>query len=359
MCRMNHSLVFLLACFSVVLTVEPTSAADLEMVDGYGNVTGFVDVSRKGLTVIENTGDRFFYQRARQYDLPGGRYLGFYNLTLNRIIRFPRSGHGPVERADLNTPYPQFVPATVSVRPIGSGRGFAPYLDSWLAPPLGSPPIGVSPYPAIVPYGGGPYVGGYYSSGTTLSVGPINPSIGLTSPHPISRFSNIRPQSTVIESRIVDEGNLPPVEIEFLNTHNETLIVTLTDARHPGREPQYRIEPGGSQRVRLPRDAGQVRIDLYQTIDLLGNAVQRESRVAIAPEVRYEVVVHRMRIQSIAIDRTGTSPNEIEDVNMQGVGVGRFVLPPGDQLVSGQIDVFAAAAGAANPGSVAPIVPTP
>ncbi|MCM2373187.1 hypothetical protein [Aporhodopirellula aestuarii] len=350
MCRTFQRGVLLAALFFPAFLTSSTSAADLEMVDGYGNVTGVIDVSRQGLSVFESSGNRFFYQRARQYDLPGGRYLGFYNLELNRIIRFPRSGHGPIERADLDAPYPRFVPASVSVRPVGSGRGFAPYLDVW----LGTPQPDYFRHPGIA-YGGGTYFGGYYSSGTTLSVGPL----GLPPSPIVSRYPSTLPQSVVIESRIVDVGNLPPVEIEFRNTQNETLIVTLTDTRHPGREPQYQIEPGGSQRVKLPRDAGQVRVDLYQTIDTFGNPVQQERRVAINPQVRYEVVVHRLRIQSIAIDRTGTSPNEIEDVNFQGVGVGRFVLPPGEQLVSGTIDVFAAAAGAANPGSVAPILPTP
>ncbi|EMI58495.1 hypothetical protein [Rhodopirellula sallentina] len=354
MCRTKHCRSIPGALAAILLASVTLSAADLEMVDGYGNITGVVDVARDGLTVIENTGDRFFYRRARDYDLLGGRYLGFYNQGLNRIIRFPRSGRGPVERADLNTPYPQFVPASVSVRPIGSGPGFAPYIDVWLAPR----PV-VPAYPGITPYGVPPVVSGYYSSGTTLSVGPIGPAIGLGPSPLISRFPNAQLQSTVSESRIVEVGRLKPVEIEFVNTHNETLIVTLTDVRHPGREPEYRLEPGGSQRVRLPRDAGQVRIDLYESFDPLGNPVQREHRVALAPEPRYEVIVHRLRIQSIAIDRTGKSPNEIEDINVQGVGVGRFILPPGDQLVSGTIDVYAVATGAANPGSVAPIVPNP
>lgn len=328
------------------------SAADLEMVDGYGNVTGVIDVSRQGLAVFENSGDRFFYRRARRYDLPGGRYLGFYNSALNRIIRFPRSGYGPVQRADLDALFPQFVPASVTVRPIGSGPGFGPYLDAWL-----SPRYGVNPYYGWPPYPPGPYIGGYYSSGISMSLGPLSPP-GMMSPL-ISRYPSGQPQSTLIETRVVESEPLSPVEIQFVNTHDETLNVTLTDSHHPDRQPEYRIPPGGSQRVKLPRDGGQTRIEVYQTYDTHGQAIRRETQVAIAPEVRYEVVVHRMRIQSIAIDRTGKSPNEIEDVNMQGVGVGRFVLPPGDQLVSGKIDVFTAASGAANPGSVAPILPNP
>lgn len=367
----------------------PVLAADLEMVDAFGSITGVVEASREGLLVIENTGDQFFYQRAREYDLPGGRYLGFYNQTLNRIIRFPRSGRGAIERADLDAIVPQFVPATVSVRPIGSGPGFGPYLTGWLGPPVGPTPgysfqSGVwsagQPYGAPwhgshghgghghghggpgfggpgfggpgwggpgfggpgfggPGFGGLPYFGGYQYSGISITLpGPT----ALTSPFdPGLQYS--QPQSTLIESRVVDDGSLPPVEMEFVNTHNDTLLVTLTDVRHPGKQPQYKIPSGGSQRVKLPRSAGQTRINRYQTWDDAGNPTERETRVAIDPEVRYEVTVDRLRIQSIAIDRTGKSPNEIEDINMQSVPVGGFSLPPGDQLISDSIDVFAAA----------------
>lgn len=370
---------FVAVLLSLVIGPTIVIAADLEMVDAFGNITGVVEASRKGLLVIENTGDQFFYQRAREYDLPGGRYLGFYNQTLNRIIRFPRSGRGPIERADLDAIVPVFVPATVSVRPIGSGPGFGPYLSGWLGPPVGPTPgyrfqsgIWSAGRPYGAPwhgghghghggpgfggpgfggpgwggpgfggpgFGGWPYFGGYQYSGIFITL-PATPA--LTSAwDPTLQYS--QPQSTLIESRVVDDGSLPPVEMEFVNTYDETLLVTLTDARHPGKQPQYKIPPGGSQRVKLPRSAGQTRINRYQTWDDSGNPTERETRVAIDPEVRYGVTVDRLRIQSIAIDRTGKSPNEIEDINMQSVPVGGFSLPPGDQLISDSIDVFAAA----------------
>jgi hypothetical protein len=339
----KSTLTGILFCVLIASGLNLATAADLEMVDGYGNITGVIDASEQGLWVHEYSGDRFFYRRAPQYDLPGGRYLGFYNYTLNRIIRFPRSGRGLVERADLDTPYPRFVPATVSVRPLGSGPGFAPYLDTWLPGWHGSGFYGPT---YGLPYGRGglrgPLIGGYYSSGITLNVGP---SIGFGAPSSplLSAFPTSQPQSTLIESRIVEAAPLAPVEVEFVNSHNETLIVTLTDTHHPDRQPRYKIAPGGSQRVKLPRDAARSRVDTYQTIDATGQPVEHESRIALPPEPRYEVIVHRMRIQSIAIDRTGKSPNEIEDINVQGVSVGHFTLPPGDQLTSGEIDVFAAA----------------
>jgi len=340
----------------VALAVTTASAADLEMVDGYGNITGMIDVSRQGLSVFETSGDRFFYRRARQYDLPGGRYLGFYNLELNRIVRFPRNGIGPIERADLDSPFPQFVPGMVTVRPIGSGPGFAPFLNSWLGVPGGGfVPYGIGsfygdPFFGGGHFGGGRYglghygfgstvVSGYLSTGISLNVGPIG-----MGPSPLmSAIPTMQPQSTLIESRVVESQRLPPVEIAFANTTNETLIVTLTDTHHPGRQPEYKIPPGESQRVKLPRDGSQTRIDAYQTFDPSGEPVRREVEVALDPEPRYEVAVQRVRIQSIAIDRTGKSPNVIEDINMQGIAVGRFALPPGDQLVAGTINVFTAA----------------
>ncbi|WP_283434727.1 hypothetical protein [Neorhodopirellula lusitana] len=368
-----------LACFGAIAllaAIQPPSsvaAADLEMVDGFGNITGVIDISRRGLTVFENSGARFFYQREPRYDLPGGRYLGFYNPELNRVVRFPRSGHGPIERADLDAPIPRFIPGLVSVRPIGSGPGFGPYLSGWLGQPAGNPMLGgyvVPGYPAPgfpglgIP-GPGSFGPGYLGPGYA-GPGYIGPGYGAPGLGSISlnvgipgRFSGYQPRSVLLESSVLEKPALAPVEIEFVNSHHETLIVTLTDTQNPGKTPQYQLAPGQHQRVKLPRDAGHTRVEVYQTTDVAGLPIEQEVRVNVPPEIRYEVVVHRMRIQSIAIDRTGKSPNPIEDVNMQGVGVGRFPLPPGDQLNSGTIDVFQAATGAANPGVVAPLIPSP
>ncbi|MGI9470308.1 MAG: hypothetical protein ACR2NZ_02170, partial [Rubripirellula sp.] len=73
---------------------------------------------------------------------------------------------------------------------------------------------------------------------------------------------------------------------------------------------------------------------------------------------RYEIVVHEWAMQSVAIDRTGKSPNVIEDINFQGRGIGRFLLPAGPALQSGVIGVYSAAASQGNAGTVQPIVPT-
>lgn len=353
---MNRSrlptLVVVFCIFSNSLsTIE---AADLQMVDGAGVVTGVIDVSRQGLQVYEYSGNRFFYERAPRYDSPGGRYLGFYNLLLNRIIRFPRNGYGPIERADLDTPFPQFVPGSVFIEPIGSNPGFNPYLIDWLNPAPGIYPGGyVTPgYPYWGgSYGGIGYIGGYYVEGIHLSVGGIRPPLLPPS------YAPAAPQTLLLESREVDKPNLPPVQIEFINSHNETIVISLTDNFHPNRRPEYQLAPGESQRVQLPRDAGKTRIEVFQTVDAVGVPIEQETRVDVPPTVRYQVIVHRIRIQSIAIDRTGTSPNPIEDINTQGIGVGRFTLPPGDQLTSGVIDAFGIAQAAGNRGTVAPILP--
>ncbi len=80
--------------------------------------------------------------------------------------------------------------------------------------------------------------------------------------------------------------------------------------------------------MQLPRDAGGRSVEVYQALGLDGTYQNREVVREIPPTVRYQVTIHQWQVQSIAIDRTGKSPNVIEDVNMQGRGLGMFSLPP-------------------------------
>ncbi len=62
--------------------------------------------------------------------------------------------------------------------------------------------------------------------------------------------------------------------------------------------------------------------------------------------------------KSIAIDRTGKSPNPIEDINMQPRSIGFFLVPPGDAIREGSVlDVYRVAEDAKNPGAVRRLSP--
>ncbi|MEM7560892.1 MAG: hypothetical protein AAF394_17350, partial [Planctomycetota bacterium] len=66
-----------------------------------------------------------------------------------------------------------------------------------------------------------------------------------------------------------------------------------------------------------------------------------------------DLSVYEEHLQSIAIDRTGTSPNPIEDVNYVPKSVGWLPLPVGEGLPEvSRMDLYAKAKQARNPGGV-------
>lgn len=332
-----------------------TTAADLELVDAFGNVTGFVDVSGRGLSVYETNGDRWFYRRAPRYDRSGGSYLGFYNLELNRVIRFPRSGVGPIERADFDAAIPRFVRASVTVQPVGTGAVFDPYLHQWLAPGYHYGPGYAYGYGFGSAYGPPIAVVPGWSTGVTLTL-PGPASVAPISPIPTTPLQT-RARSVLIDSRVVPGTPLKPATLAMRNNHRETLRVQVADLLDPTKTQRFDVRPGQAHNVTLQRDPTSTRVQIYQTLDAAGAPIEQEVSSRVPAPIRYQVTVHEMRWQSIAIDRTGTSPNPIEDVNMQGRGVGQFTLPTGDELQSGILDVYARAIAAGNAALIAPQLP--
>lgn len=165
------------------------------------------------------------------------------------------------------------------------------------------------------------------------------------------------PQSVLLDSRVVPNPPLPPVEVQLRNTAARDLHVALIDLQDSSVVRSMQLRSGESAGVRLARDSGATRISQYRTYDAWGYPVIEEVVTPIPPEPLYEAVVHEWAVQSVAIDRTGKSPSPIEDINMQGRGIGRFVLPAGNNLQPGTIDVYRLAKAANNPGAVAPLVP--
>lgn len=322
--------------------------ARFELVDAAGLVSATIEIYRGGLVANEANGERVYYDRAPQYDSPDRLFVGYFNTALNRVLRFPRRGRGPMQGVDLDDPFPRFSYLSRTVRPIG---GFGSSPAAYIPPSnygvpfqglgVGGGPYGTDPY-ALDPYGSG-------SSGA--------PGV-IVVPTPISPLRRA-PRSVLLDSHTVPRPALEPVTLKLFNGGPREVRVTVDDLQDPSQTRQYKIPSGGHQLVRIQRDAGADLVERYRTVMLDGQAVVREVVHPVEPQVLYEVVVHEWAIQSIAIDRTGKSPQAVEDVHYQGRGLGRFPLPPGDQLKGGSIDVFRAAKDAQNQGSVAPILTRP
>ena len=310
-----------------------------EMVDEFDTVTAVIDQNRERLRIRLRSGERRQYNREPKYDSPDGLYYGYTNFELNRVLRFPTSGRGVCWVADLDDRFPQFRRLPQRARPLRGG------ITS----------------PTELPWGFGYGASGYGANGygandgPTFSTGPYVPM--PYSPDPLLLPYRLRPQSVLLESKVVANPPLPPARLRLLNPTKRTLQVAVVDLGSTGGSRSLKLAAGQSADIEVARDNGAKRISRYQTFDARGYPIEKEVVNEIPPALRYEIVVHEWAMQSVAIDRTGKSPNVIEDINMQGRGLGRFPLPPGDALHSGTIDVYRAAVGAGNPGGIAPIVP--
>lgn len=161
------------------------------------------------------------------------------------------------------------------------------------------------------------------------------------------------PQFRTTQQQFVPNAPLPPVDIQLANRHSDELLVLFADRRIPDNPVKIRIPAGERKRVRIERDAGGTIVESVSIVDALGNWVDEQYTTPVPPAVLYDLSVYEIFLQSIAIDRTGTSPNVVEDVNFQPRSIGFFLLPPGDELVEGtELDVFRAAQEQENPGAV-------
>lgn len=218
-------------------------------------------------------------------------------------------------------------------------------------------------YPFVSPWRPGwrPYAGPIYRHPGIYPY-PL-PSYGIPA-HPRPIYPGYRPggigypQSVLIESNVIPGPPLPPARVKLFHSSPRPLQVTVIDLAEPAGTESVRLDPGGRKTVSLQSDSGAQLVRRYATYDAFGLPVTRSVTIPIPPESRYEVVVHEWAVQSVAIDRTGKSPDPIEDINMQGRGIGRFRLPPANQVRGATIDVFERARAADNPGSVAPVVPS-
>ncbi|MCA9132121.1 MAG: hypothetical protein KDA45_03170 [Planctomycetales bacterium] len=146
---------------------------------------------------------------------------------------------------------------------------------------------------------------------------------------------------------------LPAAQLELRNTHRYALLVLLGDSRRGAGFEQIRIEPQSAVTITLERDSGGTIVETYELRSPLGDWERQQLVTAIPPAAYYDLSVYEEHLQSIAIDRTGKSPNRIEDVNYVPKSLGWLPLPAGSSLPAvGQVDVYRRAKLANNPGAV-------
>jgi len=303
-----------------LFSVDTTHAQHFDLVEPTGQVTGTAQLGRGWLLIHGQAGQRLFCSRDAQFDSWDGRFVGFFSHATDRVVCFPRSGTGVMQTASLRDPHPRLRHTRRAVRP-RRGQVGTPLLAS----------IPMFPWHSIGPY-----------------------------PDPFLFGSPVlwrHPQSILLESTFLPNAPLPPAELQLLNDGRRELRVGIQDLENSTASRALRIRPGTTTAIELARDSGGKRIEHYRVITPYGYAVTRERITEVQPAVRYELVVHVWAMQSVAIDRTGKSPNVIEDINFQGRGIGRFFLPPGPALQSGVIPVYSTAVRQRNAGTVLPIVP--
>ena len=171
-------------------------------------------------------------------------------------------------------------------------------------------------------------------------------------------FALPQPQFRTVQHQMVANPPLRPVSARLLNSHSDTLLVLVADRRHSQSIQKLRIPARGSELVQLERDPGGTIVETVETMDAFGNWNQQQFNTPIPPTVLYDISVYEEFLQSIAIDRTGTSPNPIEDINYQPRSIGFFLVPPGDELPEvAVIDAYRIAEDSQNPGAVRRLSP--
>ena len=312
-----------------------------EVIQPSGERTAIIEVQPDSMRIRDRTAGRLLYVRDLRFDSLDGRYAGYFHPDLNRVLRFPRSGFGDMWMADLDDLSPHFQPMTGTLRPLASNANHPLNLNH------GYFPGGFGPTPYQFH---GPMVP-VWGAGISTSIGLPPPVFPGIPPAPILR----QPQSVLVDSKIVPGAPLAPVTLGLRNGSPSDLVVTIVNLQDGSDTEQIKIRSGEVVRHPFSRRAGAERIDTFRVITETGDVLTRQNSIALPPEALYEIVVHQWQIQSIAIDRTGKSPNVIEDVHYQGKGLGRFPLPAGAELQPTVIDVYRAAINQGNPATVAPI----
>lgn len=199
-------------------------------------------------------------------------------------------------------------------------------------------------------------VSGYALNGLSngqVTLAPIGGGFGqVWLPQPAVLAVGYEPLWRTVNQEIRPNAPLQPAEINVINSHRQALRILIAD-RRTSTTRQIRVEPSSAVPVAFDRDSGSTLVETYE-VRSRGGVWERQQFVTEIPaSPLYDLSVYEEFLQSIAIDRTGTSPNPIEDINYQPKSVGWIPLPAGRALPDrGQIDAYAEALTANNPGAV-------
>lgn len=193
-----------------------------------------------------------------------------------------------------------------------------------------------------------------HMAGGHMGLQPINfAAAQLWAPLVVPPAPSFQPFYRTVSQELHANAQLPPAQLELDNSHRYPLVILLGDNRVGADVQVFSIPAGGSQVVSLDRDSGSTLIETVELLDPLGGWQRQQFVTAIPPRAFYDLSVYAEHLQSIAIDRTGKSPNQIEDVNMVPKSIGWLSLPAGAALPSvGRMDVYQRALAANNPGAV-------
>ncbi|OUX50792.1 MAG: hypothetical protein CBE43_06040 [Rhodopirellula sp. TMED283] len=342
---MAMSINFVLSLLLLMFLSVPVSGQQIfDLVEPTGEVTATARIAGGQILVQSRAGQQATFSRDPSLDSLGGDFIGYYCPTIDRALRFPRSGIGLMQTAGLADPRPRFINTRRAVR-LRRGQVVSPltfgvplFFPGQLFPRHGfHPQHQLQPRQHLYPwqwYGPSfdPYMQGYAGWWR-------------------------HPQSVLVDSVVAPNPTLPPVRLKLVNDGRGEVQVGIRDLQNSAKSQTMRIRPNSSADVELICDTGGKRIEQFRVMNPDGSTRTREVVTEYEPPIRYELVVHEWAMQSVSIDRTGKSPNMIEDINFQGRGIGRFFLPPGPLLQSGTIGVYSAALRQQNGGAVPPLVP--
>ncbi len=336
--------VFLCLLGFTFFSVPVSGQQAFDLVEPTGEVTATARIEGGQISVQSRAGQRAVFNRDPSFDSLGGDFVGYYSPQIDRALRFPRSGVGVMQTAGLADARPRFINTRRAVR-LRPGQIVSPLT---FAPPIFFPGQ-LFPHHRYYPRqqnnpGQHWYPWHWYGP----SVDPF-----------IQGYAGWwrRPQSILVDSVFVPNPPLPPARLKLVNDGRREVQVGIRDLQDSARNRSMRILPNSSADIELIRDTGGKRIEQFRIMGPFVSTRNREVVSEYEPPIRYELVIHEWAMQSVAIDRTGKSPNVIEDINFQGRGIGRFFLPPGSLLQSGVIGVYSAAVRQQNGGTVPPLVP--